>query len=98
MPTITVSTFVLRAKARLIRTLLEENKREHLQVWNQMSAEVSLLPRDLRASHALANNPWHGAVQEFYDNYVQLATAMEAAADAYDNGETEIQFSFNPLA
>ena len=97
MPTITVSTSVLREKARLIRLLLEENKLEHLQIWNQISAQVSLLPRDLRASHAFANNPWHRAAQEFYDNYSQLAAAMEAAANAYDNGETEIQFSFDPL-
>lgn len=95
MPTITVSTSVLREKARLIRKLLEENKAEHQQLWNQISAQVSLLPRDLRSSHAVANTPWSRFTEEFYDNYLQLAIAMETAADIYEGGETDIQISFD---
>ena len=94
MPTITVSPEVLREKARLIRALLEQSKIDHDALWGQINAQVSLLPKDLRASHAHANNPWHAALTTFYENYLQIALAMEAAADAYEHGEQTIQISF----
>lgn len=96
MATITVSTDLLRAKARIIRALLDEQKAAHQQLWAQISTQASMLPADLRASHAYANNPWNKAVQEHYDNYYQLALNMEAAADAYDRGDKNFQISFTP--
>ena len=96
MPTINVSPEVLREKARLIRALLEQSKMDHDSLWGQINTQVSLLPKDLRASHAHANNPWHAALTTFYENYLQIALAMEAAADAYEQGDHNSQISFTP--
>ncbi len=94
MPTITVSPELLREKARLIRNLLEQSQTNHQQIWSQIIGQVSLLPSDLRITHSYANNPWNAAVKTFYANYYQLALHMEAAADAYERGDTDIQLSF----
>ncbi|HEU5381123.1 MAG TPA: hypothetical protein VFV38_37340 [Ktedonobacteraceae bacterium] len=96
MATITVSPDLLREKARLIRALLDERKAAHQQLWTQISANARLLPIDLTASHLHANVPWHRAVEEHYANYYQLALNMEAAADAYERGDTDIGTSFTP--
>jgi uncharacterized protein YukE len=96
MATITVSPDILREKARLIREVLEESKTAHQQLWSQITMQVCLLPRDLRVSHTYANNPWNKAVEEFYENYLQLALVMEAAADAYEYEDKNIQISFTP--
>jgi len=95
MPTINVNPAILREKARLIRALLEQSKTDHEILWGQMNTEVSLLPKDLRSSYARANNPWNRALTTFYENYLQLALNMEAAADAYEQEEKNIQTSFN---
>ncbi len=94
MATITVSTDVLREKARLLRSLLDERKTTHQNLWRQMTSTADRLPADLHASHDYANMPWNGAVETLYDNYYQLAQAMEAAADAYERGEKDFQLSF----
>lgn len=96
MATITVKTAVLREKARLIRELIAESKLAHRQLWSQITTQATLLPRDLTATHNHANNPWNQAVDEFYENYNQLALLMEAAADAYERGDKDIQISFTP--
>jgi uncharacterized protein YukE len=96
MATITVSTEMLREKARLIRELLDESKITHQQLWAQISAQAGMLPRDLRATHIYANSPWNKAVEASYENYYQLALNMEAAADAYEQGEQNLQISFTP--
>ena len=93
---ITVSPDILREKARLIRKLLDENKAAHQQLWLQVSTQVNALPRDLAASHAYANTPWNQAIEEHYANYYQLALSMEAAADAYERGDKDVQISFTP--
>lgn len=94
MATITVSTDVLREKARLLRSLLDERKVAHQNLWRQMTSTVDKLPADLRASHEYANTPWNSAIETLYENYYQLAHAMEAAADAYERGEKDFQLSF----
>lgn len=96
MTTLTVSPELLREKARLIRALLEQSQMDHESLWHQMNAQVGLLPSDLRSSYARANNPWNKALATFYENYLQLAIAMEAAADAYEQDDKSIQVSFTP--
>lgn len=81
MTTIIVSPDMLREKARLIRRLLDERKIAHQNVWNQLSNVASTLPADLRQSHEIANSPWNDAIGTIYENYYELAQAMEAAAD-----------------
>jgi len=96
MATITVHTDVLRQKARQIRSLLEESKTAHLQLWTQITGNANQLPSDLASSHDNANAPWNDAVGKHYDNYTRLAQMMEEAADAYDRGDTNVQLSFTP--
>ncbi|BCL80907.1 hypothetical protein ccbrp13_33720 [Ktedonobacteria bacterium brp13] len=96
MTTITVSTKVLREKARLIRSLLDESKTAHQNLWGQMSATAGMLPSDLCSTHEYANNPWNSAIATHYENYYQLARAMEDAADAYERGDKNYQISFTP--
>lgn len=96
MATITVHTEVLRQKARQIRSLLEESKTAHQQLWTQITGNASRLPSDLASSHDYANAPWHDAVGTHYDNYTRLAQMMEEAADAYDRGDKNVQISFTP--
>jgi uncharacterized protein YukE len=97
MASFTVSTAVLREKARLIRTLLETSKATHQSLWQQMANTAGTLPSDIHATHEYANNPWNSAVETHYQNYYQLALAMEAAADAYERGDKNVQLSFTPV-
>jgi uncharacterized protein YukE len=96
MATITVHTEVLRQKARQIRSLLEESKTTHQQLWTQITGNAGQLPPDLASSHDYANAPWNDAVGTHYDNYARLAQMMEEAADAYDRGDKNVQLSFTP--
>ncbi|HEY1350372.1 MAG TPA: hypothetical protein VGF67_12185 [Ktedonobacteraceae bacterium] len=96
MPVLKVSPETLRAKARLIRSILDESKMNHQILWEQMSGVAGMLPSDLRSTHEYANNPWNSAVEIFYNNYYQLAVAMENAADAYERGDKNVQLSFTP--
>lgn len=96
MATITVSTDMLREKARLIRAWLDQSRIAHQQLWGQISTQASQLPSDLYATHLYANSPWNKAVENFYQDYYQLALNMEAAADAYDRGDKDIQISLTP--
>jgi uncharacterized protein YukE len=94
MTKIIVSPEALREKARLLRQLLDERKMAHQNLWNQLSNVASTLPADLRASDEIANSPWNEAIGTIYDNYYQLAQAMEKAADAYERGDKNVQISF----
>lgn len=94
MPTITVSTAVLREKARRIRTLADERLTQHRMLWTQMNVTKNSLPSDLRSSHEQANDSWHQSVETHYKNYYQLATQMELAADLYDRNEQGTGNSF----
>lgn len=94
MTTIIVSPDALREKARLLRQLLDERKATHQSLWKQLSNVATMLPSDLRSSHDIANSPWNEAVETMYDNYYQLAQAMEAAANAYERGDKNVQISF----
>jgi uncharacterized protein YukE len=94
MPTITVSPQELRETARFLRTLLDERKTMHQSLWRQMELTASMLPSDLRGSHHYANNPWNEAVETTFANYYQLALNMEAAADAYERGDHNVEVSF----
>ena len=94
MPTIIVSPQELREKARLLRNLLDERKTTHQNLWRQMELTANMLPSDLRASHHYANNPWNEAVETTFANYYQLALNMEAAADAYEQGDHNIAITF----
>src|SRR5215469_16360042 len=96
MATITVHTEVLRQKARLIRSLLDESQTAHQQLWTQITSNASQLPSDLASSHNYANSPWNSALGTHHDNYTRLAQAMEDAADAYERGEHNFQLSFTP--
>ena len=96
MTEFTVSPALLRAKAQLLRKLLDERKATHQNVWEQLSSVAGMLPSDLSSSHAHANVPWNSAIQTLYDNYYELAVCMEAAADAYEQEEKHIQISLTP--
>jgi uncharacterized protein YukE len=96
MATITVSTDVLREKARIIRRVLHDNKIAHQNLWKQMSSSATTLPSDIYASHVHANNLWNSAMEAHYDHYEQLARAMELAADAYDRGDKNFELFFTP--
>lgn len=90
-----VSPAMLREKARLIRTLLEESKANHQQLWTQISTNAGMLPRSLAASHSYANSSWHKAVNAHYEHYHQLALNMEKAADAYEKGDHTVKNLFD---
>lgn len=96
MPTITVSTAVLREKARSIRTLLDQTKTAHQQLWSQINANNNTLTEDLRGANEQANLPWNTAVETHYERYYRLAQAMENAANAYERDEKNTQASFTP--
>lgn len=98
VPAIKVSPEVLREKARLIRSILDESKTNHQILWGQMSGAAGMLSSDLRSTHEYANNPWNSAFETFYENYYQLAVAMETAADAYERGDKSVQLSFTPTS
>jgi uncharacterized protein YukE len=95
MASFNVSPTMLREKARIIRTLLEESQSTHQQLWSQISTQATVLPRGLTASHIYANRPWNNALNKHYANYYQLALRMEAAADAYERGDHDIQNLFD---
>ncbi len=97
MATITVHTEVLRQKARQIRSLIEEGKTTHQQLWTQISGHADQLPTDLASAHEHANAPWNDAVGKHYDNYSRLAQMMEEAAEAYERGDKNVQRSFTPV-
>ena len=90
MTEINVSPEMLRAKARAIRAILERSQTEHRVLWDQIQGQVGLLPRDLRLSHTRANHPWQDNVATMYESYLQLAQAMEDAADGYALGDHNV--------
>ena len=94
MTSFSVSTAALREQARTLRTLLEDRKAAHQSMWARLSSDADALPSDLRSSHEIANAPWNSAIETLYENYDQIALCMEAAADAYEHEEKEIQISF----
>ncbi len=93
MTNFSVSTSVLREQAHNLRTLLDERKASHQILWAQLSERANTLPSDLRSSHEIANAPWNSAIETLYENYYQIALCMEAAADAYEHEEKDIQIS-----
>jgi hypothetical protein len=95
MATIKVSPETLREKARLIRTLLEENKGNHHYLWTQISGQVTALPRNIAASHYYLNTPWNTAVEDHYDNYHQVGSSMATAADAYEQENQDVKGLFD---
>lgn len=95
MATFTVSTATLREKARLIRVLLEESETSHQQLWAQISAQVTALPRDIAATHFGVNTPWNTAIGGHYENYHQIALNMGTAADEYEKDEQDVKNSFD---
>lgn len=94
MVEITVSTDLLREKARRIRALVDERLAQHRALWAQMNTTKSRLPSDMRSAHEHANDPWHKAIEAHYTNYYQLAIQMEHAADFYDLNEQKLGDSF----
>lgn len=97
MPTLIVSPQQLREAARLLRTLIDERRTIHQDLWRKMELTAQMLPSDVRSSHHFANDPWNEAVEKALTNYYQLALNMEAAADAYEQGDTTIGISFTSL-
>ncbi|HEU5382350.1 MAG TPA: hypothetical protein VFV38_43610 [Ktedonobacteraceae bacterium] len=94
MASISVSTAILREKARRIRALAEQGLTQHCLYWAQMNTTRDQMPKDLRNSHEYANNPWNQAVEAHYNNYYNLATSMEQAADLYQAHEKDVQSGF----
>ncbi len=93
MTSFSVSTTALREQARILRTLLDERKAAHQSMWGRLSGFADELPSDLRSSHEIANVPWNSELETLYENYYQIALCMEAAADAYERDEKDIQIS-----
>ena len=96
MATITVFTATLREKAQAIRSVLDDHKALHQQLWGQIQSDTNSLPSDVRSANEGANAPWNSNVDTHYDHYYQLARAMEIAADAYESGDHNVQLSFTP--
>lgn len=96
MAKISVSTTVLREKARRIRALADQGLAQHRLYWIQMNHTKGQMPKDLCTSHEYANDPWNQAVEAHYGNYYALANNMEQAADWYEVYDQDVQHSFTP--
>lgn len=94
MPTIKVSSEVLRQKARNIRNLVDQRLSMHTQKVQNLISSQSLLTVDFSGTHTEITEAWDQAAKAIYQRYYNLAARLEEAAAEYEGNEVDTKSSF----